>query len=939
MAGGVYSSRQVKDIAQQEFESEVNQLLHHLRTRMKIYTGVLSSAQALFAASDSVERGEWRAFFHRQDFRSRFPGLQAFEFAQFVRAADREAFVASMRADTLLDRADFGIFPEGDRPDGAIVKYVEPLAGNEGAIGYDLAHDPVRREALERARDTGQARLTAPISLIQDPTRGSGLLLVVPIYENGAPLATVPDRQAALAGYVLAVFKADHLLQETVGPPGAFEGIDCEVYDGTTPSADRLLYDKDGGRRAAPSGDAATFTRTASMEVAGRTWSVCCRAGESFGRHAVESFVPRLVIVFGIGLAFLLSGIVVSLAISGARARVLAEQDALLMESAARSRAVMEAAVDAILTIDDQGRIETINPAGERIFGYAAAEVVGRDVSILMPSPFREDPDARITQYLGVGERSVIGLRREIVAQRKDGSMFPADFSLSEVVLPGRRMFTGSLRDITERRRVARMKDEFVSTVSHELRTPLTSILGSLGLLTGGVGGQLQPQVQALLEIAKNNCERLVHIVNDILDVEKIESGEPVFQIRTVDLATLLRQAVEAHRTSGHPIGVRLEFPDGAEGLLVRADPDRIVQVIMNLLSSAAEASPRGLAVEITAERVAEVARISVVDRGPAVPTRFLATVIQKPVPTDASSTLREGATGLGMTIAKAIVERHGGQIGVERGPGGGTRLWFALPLLHAATVPKVEPAPTRRILVCSGDPDAARGLRDLLVREGYEAEIAGSVAEARRLLLEHRFTAMTLDPLMPDEDGLAFLRELRADDRTSEMPIVVISARAEEGKDLEGVASAVVDSMSKPIDTRRILFALRHAKPRSGTRPRILHVECDADVLAVTRTVLQGEADLIPARGLWEARGLLELHPFDLVLLDVSLPDGSGLDLLPDLQREDGVSPTPVVIYSSQEVGGDSLRRVYATLVKSRVSNELLRKTILSAISGARRG
>ncbi len=907
MAAWVYSSRQVEDIARQEFESEVKQFLHHLRTRIRIYTGVLSSAQALFAASDSVEREEWRAFFRRQDSRSRFPGLQSFEFA------------------------------EPARPDCVIVKYVEPMEGNEGVVGFDLAQDPVRREALDRARDTGEASLTARIALIQDPTRAPAFLLIVPIYRNGATVATAPDRQAALTGFVLAVFKTDPLLQETIGLPDVFEGIDCEVVDVTDPSVESLVYVTDGVSGAVASQAGARFARTTSLEVAGRTWSVRCRAGESFGRQAVESSVPRLVIVFGIGLAFLLSGIALSLAVSGARARVLAERDASLMESEARSRGVLDAAVDAIFTIDDHGRIETLNPAGERIFGYAAAELVGRDVSILMPSPFREDPDARITRHLGAGEQGVIGLSREIVAQRKDGTIFPADLSLSEVILPGRRMFTGSLRDITERKRLARTKDEFISTVSHELRTPLTSILGSLGLLTGGVGGQLDPPVLTLLGIAKNNCERLVHIVNDILDVEKIESGEPVFQIRTVDLATVMRQAVEAHRASGHPIEVRLALPDGSEGLLVRADPDRIVQVLSNLLSNAVEASPPGMAVEVCAERVATGVRVTVTDRGTGVPTRFMAGVFQRPPATEGANAPRQGAAGLGMTIAKAIVERHGGQIGIERRPGGGTRLWFALPLIPEPPGPRVEPTPTSRVLVCSGDPDAAIGLRDILVRAGHEVDIAGSATEARHLLLDRRFAAMTLDPVMPDEDGLAFLRELRADDRTSEMPIIVISTRTEEGKEIEAVASAVVDSMSKPIDMRRILFAMRHAKLRSGTRARILHVECDEDVLAVTRAVMQGDADLIPARGLWEARGLLEVQAFDLVLLDVSLPDGSGLDLLPELQREDGSPPTPVVIYSSQEVGGDALRRVDATLVKSRASSELLRKTVLSAISRAR--
>ncbi len=633
---------------------QVREFLLLVRTRMTAFTGMLDSAQGLFAASRSVDRREWRTFVHTQDLLARYPGLVAAEFAERV------------------------------RPDCVIVKYVEPMEGNEADLGVDLASDLERQAALDRARDTGEASLTTRVRLSHDRASRTGFLLLVPIYRNAAPLTSIEERRAAIAGFVIGVFRAEDLLREVVGPADLFPGVDCEVFEGKGPVSGRLMYDRDGVPEAHRTGPG-RFRTTVPLHAAGRPWTFCFSASDTFGRSPLAEVLPVLIVVCGVALSFLLSGIVLSQVVSNARARTIARQTARLVESEARFRGVLDAAVDAIITIDDRGIVKTFNAVAERVFGYTVAEVAERNIGMLMPSPHRERHDGYLAHYLSTGERRVLGSSREVLARRKDGSTFPADLSLSEVILPGRRMFTGVLRDITERKRAERLKDEFVSTVNYELRTPLTSILGSLGLLKGGAAGKLPQPAEGLLGIAMDNCERLVRLINDILDVDQMESGELALQLRPVDLGALILQAVEANGAYAGQFGARLSCQGVPTGLEVQADPDRVLQVLANLLSNAVKFSPSEGVVEIAAERVDGGIRVSVTDHGQGIPAGFQARVFQKFAQADASISRQRGGTGLGLSIAKAIVERHGGRIGFETRSGQGTRFWFELPAHVAA--------------------------------------------------------------------------------------------------------------------------------------------------------------------------------------------------------------------------------------------------------------
>ncbi len=598
-----------------------------------------------------------------------------------------------------------------------------------------------------------------------------------------------------------------------------------------------------------------------------------------------------------------------------------------LYESQERFRNLAESSFEGIL-ITEQGKILDANPALAMMFGYYLDEIIGTDALALFATETR---DLVTRNALDQFERPY-----EAIGSRKDGTTFPVEIHGKATPYQGRSARVAAVRDITERQAVDRLKNEFISTVSHELRTPLTSILGSLGLIMGGAAGAVPASARAMLDIAHKNSERLVRLINDILDMEKIESGKMVFHFKPLELMPLIEQAVEANRGYAEQLGVRFEIRARVDDARVNADSDRLMQVLTNLLSNAAKFSPKDGVVEIAAARSGDNVRVEVHDHGTGIPAEFRKKIFQKFAQADASATRQKGGTGLGLSICKAIIEKHHGKIGFESELDVGTTFYFELaewlaatPAPYATIPPLATPTSAPRILVCENDRDIANLLGIMLGQAGFKADVAFDARQAKALLAHTKYAAMTLDIGLPDQDGLALFRELRAQAETRELPVIFVSVTAQEGRaELNGNAVRVVDWIEKPIDQTRLINAVRHALAADGARPaRVLHVEDDPDVRRVVAEILQGTAQVEMADNLQSARAKLEAEPFDLVILDLMLGEESGAELIPYLHAQRPAMP--VVIFSAREVGADLESKVAAALVKSRASNTEFLETI----------
>jgi DNA-binding response OmpR family regulator len=282
-------------------------------------------------------------------------------------------------------------------------------------------------------------------------------------------------------------------------------------------------------------------------------------------------------------------------------------------------------------------------------------------------------------------------------------------------------------------------------------------------------------------------------------------------------------------------------------------------------------------------------------------------------------------------------VEKLGGQIGFETQTNVGTTFYFDLPEWHEAVISKITTSHSPEslpILICEDDPDIATLLSLMLKQEGLSADIAYNAAQAKQLLSENCYAAMTVDLALPGQDGISLIRELREDENTQSLPIVVVSAKAQQGREqLSGGGLPVIDWLDKPIDQARLMASVRQAvRQNSDSKPHILYVEDDPDLTQVVSTILQNIAEIDSAKNLHEARHKLSSKTFDLVILDLSLPDGSGLELLADLNNQI-FSSIPAVIFSANTVGMEAAHHVAAALVKSRTSNQQLLETIKSLI------
>ena len=347
-----------------------------------------------------------------------------------------------------------------------------------------------------------------------------------------------------------------------------------------------------------------------------------------------------------------------------------------LRKSEAKNRALLNIIPDTIIRLNTQGYCLDFIPASMEFSGLDPETIVGQPIDTFLPVEAVASLKVHITETLEKGRVSVFEYQTfSAQGEQQDHEVRVVVSDLEEVLV--------IIRDITDRKKMERLKNEFVSMVSHELRTPLTSVKGSLGLIMGGAVGQVSPPVKSLVDIALKNSERLILIINDILDIEKIESGKMDFKMQNLDLLALVNQSIVSNQGYAEQFKISYVFDHQCTDIQVHGDNDRLNQVLLNLLSNAAKFSPpeSTVKIHIKTPRSGWV-RVSVQDQGPGIPESFRSRIFQKFAQADSSDTRKKGGTGLGLSISKAIVERHQGHIGFDCPESGGTTFYFELPLI-----------------------------------------------------------------------------------------------------------------------------------------------------------------------------------------------------------------------------------------------------------------
>jgi PAS domain S-box-containing protein len=493
---------------------------------------------------------------------------------------------------------------------------------------------------------------------------------------------------------------------------------------------------------------------------------------------------------------------------------------------------------------------------------------------------------------------------------------------------------TGFSRDITERKQIDKLKNEFISTVSHELRTPLTSIRGALGIVLSGSTGELSESARTLLDIANNNSARLISLINDILDIEKIEAGKMEFNLELFDVMELVEQSVKINMPYAEQYKIEFFIENHIGNAKIKVDKDRLGQVLANLLSNAAKFSCENSRVKIVVTRENHNIRIAVSDTGKGIPMDFQCRIFQKFAQADSSISREKGGTGLGLSICKAIVEKMNGSIDFISEVNKGSVFYFDLPE-YVYEIPKVSSDKSQdfaRILICEDDKDVAEIIETMLKEEHYIVDVAYNTEQAKQLLNENCYDALTLDLILPDGDGLEFIKELKENPKTQNLPIIVVSIKAEEGKKEIDHHFAVFDWINKPFEKTKLLKTIQKAfVNKREAKPSILYIEDDKDLQEIVCSILQKEADIVGVSSFAQAEKLLKNNEFNLILLDIELKDGNGINLLPLINKHKEKKAS-VIIFSATEVDAEIASKVDAVLLKSKTSNEDL-LNILSLI------
>ena len=635
--------------------------------------------------------------------------------------------------------------------------------------------------------------------------------------------------------------------------------------------------------------------------------------------------------------------------------------ETLLRESEARKTAILETALDGVITIDHKSRIIEFNPAAERIFGYTSQEAVGRSMPELMiPERLRDAHHNGVMHFLATGEGPVLGRRIEISAVRSSGVEFPIELAVSAIKTGGQPLFTATLRDITERKEAElelrrakqaaeeanRAKSGFLASMSHELRTPLNAIIGYGEMVqeeAAEIGAvALIPDLQKIHAAGRH----LLGLINDVLDISKIEAGKMDLYVESFDIAAMLQDVGNTVRgvieKNGNRFEILVASDSGAPAIgKMRADMTKVRQGLMNLLSNAAKFTKNGtVTLAVSAERQDSreevVFRIS--DTGIGITEEQKKRIFEPFTQAEAGTARHYGGTGLGLALTRHFARLMGGDLRLESEPGRGSSFFFAVPREvnpHVEEEPLSAASEVSRIskgvvLIIDDDPVARDLVRRMLVKEGYQAETAANGADGLRMAKDLRPTMITLDVMMPLMDGWAVLTALKEDPVLSEIPVIMLSIV--DNRNL-GLALGASEYLTKPVERERLIAILQ--KYVCEHPPcRVMIVDDDEDARKRLRQLLESENwRVTEASDGQDALLKLDHHRPELILLDLLMPVMDGFEFSLQLARSPSWRRVPVVVLTAKDITAEDRKRlnghVERILQKGALSEEELLEEI----------
>ncbi|UCB55831.1 MAG: PAS domain S-box protein [Thiotrichales bacterium] len=495
-----------------------------------------------------------------------------------------------------------------------------------------------------------------------------------------------------------------------------------------------------------------------------------------------------------------------------------------------RLSAVIDNIVDGIITIDEGGTIESFNLAAKQIFGYSDAEVIGQNVNMLMPEPYRSEHDNYLKNYIETGEKKIIGIGREVMSRRKDGTTFPTELAVNELVIDDVRYFVGVTRDITERKlteqalletreleRANKAKSEFLSRMSHELRTPLHAIIAFSDLIL--YEKNLEPKLKTHIEHINKAGDHLLTLVDDVLDLARIESGKLSISVEPIKLKAVFEECYSLIKPITRDANVSLSFATDVD-YIVKANHTNLKQALLNLLSNAVKYNKQKGTVSVSCDvSKNRRLRINVTDTGNGLSSEQQKQLF-KPFERMGAEFTKIKGTGIGLTITKQLVKMMGGVVGVESAEGKGSNFWIELPLSDEQTSDKPQSPPVNRsisksdecktIVYVEDDPVNAHLMAEIINKmSNHHLVIAGTGGEGLELILKLLPDVVLLDLGLPDMDGYELLEKMREHPRATKIPAIAMTAKAMMEDVERGERAGFDDYLVKPARAAEILKSI----------------------------------------------------------------------------------------------------------------------------------
>jgi len=593
-------------------------------------------------------------------------------------------------------------------------------------------------------------------------------------------------------------------------------------------------------------------------------------------------------------------------------------------------RAVVDTIIDAVITIDSAGIICDCNPATQTLFGYNHDELVGNNVSLLMPEPYCSEHDGYLARFLTTNVPRVIGFNREVVGRRKNGSTFPMELAVGEADTKSQRHFVGIVRDITRRKlreeklrqarhdaqQANRAKSAFLANMSHELRTPLNSVIGFSGILTSGMAGELNDEQKKQLDFIHSSGEHLLNLINDILDLSKVESGKMELVLGRFSLHNVVHEAVSIVQPLADSKGLSLQLQMPEQHLELMQDTSRFKQVLLNLLSNAIKFTDQGvIALTVTAKESLLICEVS--DSGIGMNKEDLAHIFDPFIQVGPKNDADHPGTGLGLALCQKFMQMMGGDITVSSILTEGSKFTITMPQKLTASLPTLPSASDSAatgsdsdaplVLIIDDDPQAQELKRLHLEGDGYRVMQLFDGVHAIDTIRHQKPDLVLLDLLMPNVNGWEVLASIKNNPDIMDVPVMCVSILDGIERTLE---MGAVGFMAKPINPTRLLDQVA-TLIRNRQVQKIIIVDDDPAARQLLCNIFQQpplNAHCIEAVNGNDALQQLETFAADLIVTDLMMPQMDGLELVAHLRGGGQFRNIPILMVTAKELNDSEL-------------------------------